>query len=585
LDALVRSHQRWWSDFWSKSWVELNDPFMNQLWYASVHALGTTMRNPPAPGLCGLWYGPMDTPSQILPWGGVYTNDYNAQLPPTPVFRINHPELAECYLRTLKQQLPQVKRETQELYECDGAMYPLSTDPRGRNLGLRYMQCSGPYWGVFLWWHYLYTGDKTFLRDVSYPVLREVVAFFVNAMEFNQQEGRYHLFPSQPMEFFAYIEFPDPVFTLALLKYTLRATIAASEALSRDAGRRKRWIHLLNHFPDYPTEKGIITEARGMSANHTPQHYGALLPAFPCGEADPDVDPQMAQLATQTLREMVRIHFWGYNTSKGVNMYWTGYLYKIGAAAQWLGLHDVARRILRGILRCHVKPSGLITHNFAVWAPSQKSEANIKKIPDRWLMYCDGLIPYSEIGTGRLVEDCTEDPAGKEYIFPAQEGPAAYLVYVGEMLLQSHNGILRLFPGLKPNESASFHHLRAEGPVLVSAAATKGKVRFVQLDGLVKTSMRIKNPWPGKTVYVRSSVSGRTRSGRYEGYIDLDIRRGEKVILALTKPGLHAADGLAPKHYEAAQPRSMRFADGSITWLGKPLEDPYRTQKRMLKKG
>ncbi|MDD5705334.1 MAG: glycoside hydrolase N-terminal domain-containing protein [Kiritimatiellae bacterium] len=582
--ALRRTHARWWVDFWSKSWVDLNDPFLNQLWHVSLHAAGTTMRGVPAPGLCGLWYGPMDTPSQILPWLGVYTNDYNAQVPPTPMLRVNHPELAECYFRTLRAQLPRVKKDTRALYGWDGAAYPLSTDPLGRplNVGsLRYCHCSGPFWGVLLWWHYLYTRDRTFLAQVSYPILREVATFFAGAMTLDKRDGRYHLQPSQPPEF-DYLKYPDPTFTLAPLKYTLQAAVNASKILGRDAGRRQRWEHLLRHFPDYPVEQGIITEARGMSRNHTPQHYGALMPAFPCGEAAPERDPELARLARRTLREMVRIHFWSYGTSRGVNMYWTGYLYKIGAAAQWLGMHAVARRIFRDILRCHVKPSGLITHNFAVWAPSTKSEANIKRIPDRSLMFTDGPIPYKEVGTGRLVEDCTEEPGGKEYLFPAQEGPSAYLVYTGEMLLQSHNGIVRVFPGLEPKASASFQRLRAEGPVLVSARAVQGAPRFVRLEGLVMTCVRIRNPWPGARVAVKGD-KGRASSRRYGEYIDVEVRPGATITLAPGRAALREADRLSPGLYGEAQPRRLRFPDGSVTWLGKPAGDPYAGQRRRLK--
>ena len=53
----------------------------------------------------------------------------------------------------------------------------------------------------------------------------------------------------------------------------------------------------------------------------------------------------------------------------------------------------------------------------------------------------------------------------------AQEGPAAYLYLLGEMLLQSHAGLLRFFPGLPNKKDAQFSDLRAEGPTLVSAAS------------------------------------------------------------------------------------------------------------------
>jgi len=586
FDSLQRSHRRWWANFWSKSWVELNNEFMNQLWYASVHALGSSVREAPVPGLCGLWYGPMDTPSQILPWRGTYTNDYNAQVPVTPLFRINHPELSESFLRTLRNQLPQVKKDTRQLYGWPGAMYPLSSDPTGREIsggGYRYCQCSGPFWGIFLWWHYLYTKDKKFLEEVSYPVLREIVTFFQYAMRYDESEGRYHLEVSQPPEF-SYLNYPDPTFTLAALKYTLKATIRASEILDKDRQKRKRWQHLLEHFPDYPTENGVVTDARGMPANHFPEFDGGLMMTFPCGEADAEVNPKAYRLALRTLKNVLGKHFWSYATSKGVNMCWTGHLYKIGTAALWLGRQSIARRFLRDILRTAVKPSGLITHNWAVWAPSKLSEENIRNIPDRRVIFSDGPIPYSEVGTGRLMEDCTEDPEGKEYIFPALEGPGAYLVAMGETLLQSHNGIIRLFPGLKRGESASFFRLRAEGPVLVSSRFAGGRVRFVRLEGIVKTNVRIKNPWSGGSIFMVSSRQRKARKARFGKYIDLEIARNESWTIAPSREALKEIDSLKPKIYGQARPRFIRFPDGSLTWLGKPLLEAYTGPKRILKR-
>jgi len=586
FEALQRTHRKWWADFWSKSWIELNDEFKNQLWYCSVHALGSASTKPPVPGLCGLWYGPMDTPSQILPWNGIYTNDYNAQVPATAVFRINHPELGESFLRTLKNQLPETKRNARELYEAPGAMYPLGTDPTGKDIAggaYRYCQCSGPFWGIFFWWHYLYTKDEKFLEEVSYPVMREIVSFFHHMMTFDKKDGKYHLLYSQPPEYY-YLNYPDPSFTLALFKYTLKGTIQASEILGKDQAKRKKWQHLLEHFPDYPTENGIVTDAQGMPANHFPEFEGGLTIAFPCGEADPEMNPGMYKLSLRTLRHSLKKYLWGYNTSKGVNMTWTGHLYKIGTPAQWLGRSEVARRILKDVLRTAVKPSGLMTHNWAVWAPSALSEKNIKNIPEREVIFSDGPLPYKEAGTGRLMEDCTEDPAGKEYIFPAYEAPAAYLVTIGEMLLQSHNGIIRLFPGMKKGESASFWRLRAEGPALVSSRYEKGRISFVKLEGIVKTRVRIKNPWSGKNVFIRSSKGEKRRKVRSEKFIDLEIAAGESIIIAVSENLLRSAEKIAPNIYGSAAPRAMRFDDGTVTWLGKPFFDPYAGPKRILEK-
>jgi hypothetical protein len=71
---------------------------------------------------------------------------------------------------------------------------------------------------------------------------------------------------------------------------------------------------------------------------------------------------------------------------------------------------------------------------------------------------------------------------------------------------------------------------------------------------------------------------------RFGKFIELDISRGETITIATTKKGLKEADALKPKSPGRAKPRAMRFADGSVTWLGKPFFEPYAGPKKILKK-
>ena len=196
VDRLLDAHRQWWAAFWMKSYVGLDDALLEQLWYVSLYNMASAVRGTPVPGLCGLWFGPMDTPSQVLPWKGYYTNDYNAQLAMMPAFLVNHPELADGTFQTLLRQLPGAKRNASELYGLPGAYYPLSTDPTGEDVSsgpCRFVQNSGPYWGMILWWAYEYTADLDYLRDVAWPILSEVATFFTHYLVWHEDEGLYHL--------------------------------------------------------------------------------------------------------------------------------------------------------------------------------------------------------------------------------------------------------------------------------------------------------------------------------------------------------------------------------------------------------
>ncbi len=585
LEAAVRKgsgmlhveHCRWWAKFWPQSRVSLDEPLLEQLWYVSLYNLACVSRGTPVGGLCGLWYGPMDTPSQILPWKGYYTNDYNAQLPVMPVFRVNHPELADGAFRTLFQQLPGARRNAAELYRLPGAYYPVSTDPTGDEVSsgpYRFCQGSGPYWSVFLWWHYLYTHDKEYLRRVSYPIMREVAIFFTSYLVWHEDEKLYHLEISQNPELM-YVKYPDPIDTLSLLKYTLRATVEAARILQRDKDLAVKCRHVLNHYPPYPRYEKEFSPLKGLRSNHI-THLRTLSALIPCGEFDPEVAPGWYGICRSEINKM---DLWSkqYACNLGRMGGYTGFVYHIGMPACWLGLKDIAWGYMEDLLKANVKPNGLISHNSAVLADSALSEKNIKNIPGIALYHDFDPEPLKAAETlnGRFLEQTTENLDCRDTMFPAFEGPAVYLFLLNEMLLQSHNGILRVFPGLPDNRDASFTDFRAEGPTLVSASKVKGKVHFVRLKAKRTVSWKLKNPWHAKAVWRRIGRSKRVQKIEVSGYIRLDLTRGEEVTLALSRQDLSKADLPRMRTGEKPQARSLAFSDGMVVWLGKPQPSQY----------
>ena len=73
---------------------------------------------------------------------------------------------------------------------------------------------------------------------------------------------------------------------------------------------------------------------------------------------------------------------------------------------------------------------------------------------------------------------------------------------VNEMLLQSHEGVLRLFPVWPKDQNARFGTLRARGAFLVSAELKNGVVTGVKITSEKGRDCAIVNPWPDKKVRV-----------------------------------------------------------------------------------
>ncbi len=88
---------------------------------------------------------------------------------------------------------------------------------------------------------------------------------------------------------------------------------------------------------------------------------------------------------------------------------------------------------------------------------------------------------------------------------------------VSEMLLQSHDGVLRVFPCWPRNLDARFGSLRAVGAFLVSAELISGNITGVKITSEKGRDCIIVNPWPEKPVRVvrNGKSAGSERGARF----------------------------------------------------------------------
>ena len=95
-----------------------------------------------------------------------------------------------------------------------------------------------------------------------------------------------------------------------------------------------------------------------------------------------------------------------------------------------------------------------------------------------------------------------------------------------EMLLQSWDGALRIFPAWPRTVDARFENFRAEGAFLVSAAWNDGRVKSLDILSERGARCHVYSPWPegikvldelGQTVESASDDYGRTEFGTRAG--------------------------------------------------------------------
>ena len=183
--------------FWQASSIRLEDKYLEQTWYETLHIQRSIFgRGPVPPGLmvpC--------TIGDYVRWHGDYHSNYNFQSPFWGLAGANHPELLDSYFAGVDFFHVPGKLLAEKYYHCRGAFiqlnaYPikalddwLGCCPMGRMV---YM--TGWIWHHH-WDYFTHTGDMEFLRNRCWPLLKDCALFFVDFMK-KGDDGNYHLFPS-----------------------------------------------------------------------------------------------------------------------------------------------------------------------------------------------------------------------------------------------------------------------------------------------------------------------------------------------------------------------------------------------------
>jgi hypothetical protein len=188
-------------EFWSKAQVEISEPLLEGLWYETLHAMRCVYKkNTVPPGL----FMP-STVQDYSHWHGDYHTNYNFQQPFWGACTSNHTELLDGYFEGIKFFAEIGRKIAKEYYDCRGTFiqltgYPIKAedDPIGVVPMGRMAYMTG--WAMTLHWQkYLYTRDIQWLLNEGYPIIKDCALFYTDFMK-KGEDGLYHVFPSNQGE-------------------------------------------------------------------------------------------------------------------------------------------------------------------------------------------------------------------------------------------------------------------------------------------------------------------------------------------------------------------------------------------------
>jgi alpha-L-fucosidase 2 len=481
MEKSYNEHLGWWSQFWSQSDVSIPDSLLQKQYYLEMYKFGSVARaDAPPIALQAVWTADH---GKLPPWKGDFHHDLNTQLSYWPSYAGNYLDLEEGFINWLWKYQPIFKKYTRDFYETDGLNVPGVTTLEGEPMGGWIQYSFGPTVACWLshhfYLHWRYTMDSEFLEQKAYPWIKDV-AIFLDQLAV-REDGKRKLPLSSSPEIFNNSRkawFAETTnFDLALIRWTYEkaAEMARELNLTEEA---LKWEQILSEWPRLAIdpETGLMfSPSVPYAESH--RHFSHLMGFHPLGLIDFSNGEKDREIIQNTLKNLAEV---------GPD-YWTGYSYSWQAnlyARAFEG--EKAAEALRIFAECFC-----LKNSFHV--NGDQCKAGYSKITYR---------PFT------------------------LEGNFAFASAVQEMMLQSHTGVVKLFPAI-PEEwnDVSFSNLRTYGAFLVSARMENGEVNNVEITAEKGGEIILENPF-GDTEF-----SCDRDYKMIKDRIQITLKKGENAVL------------------------------------------------------
>ena len=473
FEQLKKSHAAFWKDFWSRSRFHVSDPELEMQWYASLYFLSVSARNPRFPPGLYANFITVERPN----WHSDYHLNYNYQAPFYAACASNHPELTDGYLSPLEEFVPRGKTFAAR-YGCGGVLFPCGIAPGGymtESFPGRKYEFERPFMGqkndalhaadiaVFRW---NATRDEDYAREHAYPYIRECLDFFTD-YAVPGEDGVYSIPDDAVHEVPYYLDdfdekdYPEihdknNILTLGLLRMCVPAAIDMAETLGVDADKRAAWRDFLSRLPAFPTYR-----RRGKTVYRYTEEGMAWNPGndvgqqhiYPCGCVGLSSSEREKRIAMNTVKQRL----FGFKDGNAVSSF-----YAIGA-------------------RIGFDPA-YMTDRLREWNAETTFPNLLHNVGGGCLEYC-----------------------------------VVNALALNETALQSHQGVVRIFPNWDARLDCEYENLRADGAFLVSAAIRGGRVSHAVIVSEQGGRLRAAYPENEFTVKINGAPSGLTAADLAKG--------------------------------------------------------------------
>lgn len=437
-----------WQNFFSLSKINIEDKEIESFYNSSLYHLANCMGNKKfPPGLFGNFIT-----DDFFPWAGDYHMNYNYEAPYYCIFSSNHPELFDGYMTPVNEMSVNAQKFA-KFFGCRGYAFPVSFGPKALDVysmpeckehGILFLgqKSHAAYAALIPIMHWFATYDKEYAKENYYDFIFNVALFWEDYLV--KKNGKYiikkdaaHEIPYYRGKKFKYsthfgqVNTINAINSLGLVKLLFKGVYDMAKELGLNSEKYTLWEDINENLSEFPT---FIKKGKKCFRY---SKFGIRW------RDDNTVGLQHIYPASQI----------GFNSDEK--------LLKIAKNSYFMNdrrLDDNgSNSYLPAGARIGVDPEFLI----------EGIKQNIKEfaLPNRLFRHHGGGI-----------EHLTMVPAT-----------------INEMLMQSYEGVIRLFPCWNKKSDASFTNLRADGAFLVSAELKNEKISSIKIKSLKSRTCNVEN--------------------------------------------------------------------------------------------
>ena len=253
--------------------------------------------------LQGIWNDKM-----APPWDSKYTININTEMNYWPAEITNLAECTEPLIKMVAELSETGKNVAKEHYNMDGWVAHHNTDIwRGaapiNNANHGLWVVGGAWLSQHLWWHYQFSGDKEYLKNIAYPILKEASKFFAEYLVPDPKKPEWLVSgPSNSPEIGGLVM--APTMDHQIIRNLFANTIEAAEILGVDTDfskilKEKRSKIAPNQIGKYGQLQEWLEDKDDPKNEH--RHVSHLWGLHPGDEIHPSITPALAEACKITL--------------------------------------------------------------------------------------------------------------------------------------------------------------------------------------------------------------------------------------------------------------------------------------------